>query len=143
MINTWNSFSKFLFEKEKTGQDKFKTYLSPYFVPKAYRFGCENAFNTFIELKYLDVNEGTQKVTHPENHRIYFEIGEKTKRVYKVYFYSIPASSCKDIEVQVQDIENAFKNLSSKFCDNSTDKYIAAIAATKQGLSSIDHAKLA
>lgn len=138
MKNSWLSLNKFLFEKE-TGrrEEKFKTYLSPYFVPKAYRIGSDEQDKTVIEFKYVDVNESTKKVAHHETHRIYFEIGEKTERVYKIYFYTFQLVSDNSAQISMSDLDKAFEKLSSKLSDTSKDKYVAALAATKQWLSMV------
>lgn len=141
MENSWLSIRQFLFEKDsEDNSERFKTYLSPYLVPKAYRIGSDNQAKAIIEFKYVDVNEPTRKVTHPENHRIYFEIGEKTKRVYKVFFYDALACSEESLSVSGHDLDKAFENLSAKLTGLSMDKYVATLAAAKQCLSSINAA---
>ncbi|WPC75904.1 hypothetical protein [Vibrio porteresiae] len=140
MKNYWYPLSKFLYEKENDNKsEKFKTYLSPYFVPKAYRVGSDKNAKAIIEFKYLDVKEDTVNVTHPENHRMYFEIGKKTKRIYKIYFYAMPLVRNDEFEIYFKDIDRAFNKLSNKFSKDSSDnKYIATLEATKKCLSSIE-----
>ncbi|WP_318513498.1 hypothetical protein [Photobacterium leiognathi] len=139
MNNSWFSVDNFLFEKEadKKGE-KFKTYLSPYFVPKAYRIGSEQQDKTVIELKYIDVNEPTKKIAHHETHRVYFEVGEKTERVYKIFFYALPEYDRKKINDSLNDVDRAFKKLSSQLTDDS-EKYVAALEATKQCIRKTYH----
>ncbi|HDY7511932.1 hypothetical protein AAFX34_15795 [Vibrio vulnificus] len=141
MKSSWFSLNKFLFEKETDKkEEKFKTYLSPYFVPKACRIGSDEQDKTVIEFKYVDVNESTKKVAHHETHRIYFEVGEKTERVYKIYFYALPVANHNDVFISMSDLDKAFEKLSSKLNDPSKDKYVATLAATKQCLSMVNQA---
>ena len=137
MKNSWYSISKFLFEKEKENEEKFKTYLSPYLVPKAYRIASDELAKAVIEFKYVDVSEGTKKVAHPDSHRIYFEVGDKTKRIYKVYISATPKICDHSAQTCLNDLDEAFINLSQQLKNTSTDKYVATLAATKQCLSNM------
>ncbi|OCH17745.1 hypothetical protein A6E05_13665 [Aliivibrio sp. 1S165] len=136
-INNWYYLKDFLFEKNTEDKtEKFTTYVSPYFVPKAYRYGCSKSDNMIVEFKYIDVTENTRKMTHPENHKIYFKVGDKTGRIYKVYLGS-SSNECKTMVKYLDDLDKAFENLANKLSDGNKEQYAPTLVATKNCLSKL------
>ncbi|PSU31827.1 MULTISPECIES: hypothetical protein [Photobacterium] len=128
VINSWYNLNTSLFEMTtQDKKEKFTTYLSPYFVPKAYRYNYSKDKQLIIEFKYIDIAERTNKITHLENHKVYFEVGDKTRRIYKVYI--------GQINLLDSEVEKAFSNLANQLNNENKELYLPAINVTKICLS--------
>ena len=136
MDNLWNSVDKFLFKIEQKDKEGFETYLSPYFVPKAYRIASNDKATVIIEFKYVDVSENKKDVMNDneKNGQISFQIGEKTKRIYKIYFKMLLSSNPNNLESCSGVVDKAFGRL-FKVNNIAEDRYLAALALTKDYLS--------
>ncbi|MNQ43738.1 hypothetical protein D3C85_574780 [compost metagenome] len=137
-ISNWYILDDFLFEKDtKNKLEKFTTYLSPYLIPKAFRCKHDSNDSVVIEFKYIDVNEKIIKTAHPETHRIHFEIGDKTGRIYRVFLHSMKSTDSKSIDNHKLEIKRAFDNIAIKNGVHAKEKYQATLAATNKCLSNM------
>ena len=118
--------------KATTPKKKFHIMLSPYDVPNAVRTVHNNKCLT-IELRYIKIEESRQIFTGDDD-GISFEIGLKTKRIYKVF---LDNDRFKGDEVNIllkhAPIESAIDRFisSQESLDANTAKYSAAQSVIK------------
>lgn len=72
-----------------------KIFLSPYDIPDAVRAYSEGR-NLIIEFRYIHIKESME--THKEDEFIEFEVGVRTKRIYKI---RVSPSSAKEERINI------------------------------------------
>ncbi|MBU2925833.1 hypothetical protein Q4530_00965 [Colwellia sp. 1_MG-2023] len=120
---------------------KLKVMLSPYDVPEAIRAYHENR-QLIIEFRYISISE-ERTLANGEN-GIKFELGVKTKRIYKIFvsedvIENNDGISITNGEVKTIKSRNIFSSI-DKFIDqqeNFKNKYQAAKSAVKTYKSQI------
>lgn len=137
-MNYWiNTDVSALSELKKQPKDagKVKVMSSPYDVPEAIR-AYHSDDKLIIEFRYISISEVKSIVDGVGG--IGFEIGEKTKRIYKIFIPEKTILNSDGIKIEGGKIENikskaivnAIDNFISKQ-ENFTDKYQATKIAVK------------
>lgn len=144
----WCVLDSFLFEKEPKDRDeKFKTYLSPYMIPKAFRYELMQGDRVVIEFKYIGVpEEETTRIANLETHKVYFEVGKKTGRVYKIFLHLTHGKDNSSVRNHHNEIKRALEKIAIKKSKsievNTIGQYSATLEATNQCLSKMKSNKV-
>lgn len=103
---------------QKQAKQQITFLLSPYDVPDAVRATIdEETQRIVIEFRYIPIREKTVK---KRNNGVEFELGAKTKRIYKIFL-----EHGTETELVIETHDNQFKEHSIEVAEDALEEFIA------------------